>query len=94
MVINNLYINGAPALELKTNPPLIVNANAPLSLTFALQSFKSVTRRHSQVLYPFGNVQQRKLTHRDDLNTDEPPNAFAGKHSFRIPAFKGYDHDK
>jgi len=93
MVINNLYISGAAALESKTNTPLIVNANAPLPLPFTLQRFKSVARWRSQVFDSFSNIQQREFPHCNGLNAGEPPNALADKHGFRIPTFEGHNHD-
>ena len=51
MVVNNLNVcwAGGPAPPLKTNSPLVIDANAVLTLSVALQSFESVARQRTEI---------------------------------------------
>src|SRR5215471_3897224 len=48
MVVNNLNIRwtGSPSRPFKADPPLVIDADAVLSLPFALQSFESIAPVH------------------------------------------------
>jgi hypothetical protein len=45
MVIDNFHIKSVPIPPLKTNTPLIVNADAVLSFSVALERFQFIARR-------------------------------------------------
>jgi spore coat polysaccharide biosynthesis protein SpsF (cytidylyltransferase family) len=51
MVVSDFYIFGMTILPLKTNPPLVINADRVLAHTSAAEIFESITRRQSQVFY-------------------------------------------
>jgi hypothetical protein len=57
MVINNLHIVSVALLPGKTNTPLVINANAILSLTVAVKLFYSIRGRNLQIRYRFSRVQ-------------------------------------
>jgi hypothetical protein len=52
MIINDLDIRGPrrPSGPLEADPPLVIDPNAVLSLSVALQGFKSVTRQSTKIL--------------------------------------------
>ncbi len=52
MVIDNLDIEGMTALEQETNPPLAIDANAPLPRTITRELFQLIGRRQAQILDP------------------------------------------
>jgi hypothetical protein len=57
MIIDNLYIEGVAAFEAKTQPPLIVDANAPLTEPIMLQGFQLIGRRQMQILDASSGIQ-------------------------------------
>ena len=52
MVIDNLNIEGMSALEPETNPPLAIDANAPLPGTITRKLFQLIGRWQAQILDP------------------------------------------
>ena len=62
MIINNLNIVCILFLPFETDSPLIVNANAMLSLSLPEQCFKLVSRRQSQVLDRRTPIQHPELS--------------------------------
>jgi hypothetical protein len=49
VVINNFDLVGVSIAPHETDPPLIVDANAVLSLSISIQRLQTVTRRSSQI---------------------------------------------
>jgi hypothetical protein len=66
MVIDDLNLICIPAIKAKTDPPLIVDANAPLSYTVIRQCLQSIGWRKAQILDPRGRIQLYK-THGSTL---------------------------
>jgi len=50
MIVHNLYIVGVTRPPAKTNPPLLVDADAMLSLPVSTQGFKTVAWRNTQFI--------------------------------------------
>jgi len=50
MVVDNFDIEGITVFEPKANAPLVVDADAILSSSLALQRFESVRPRHQQIV--------------------------------------------
>lgn len=61
MIINELGVPGLALAPHETNPPLIVDANTILPSTVALQSLKTISGRHTQILYSNCRVEHLKL---------------------------------
>jgi len=57
MVIDDLDVEGMTAIETKTQPPLIVDADAPPACPIALQRFEAVGKRLAQILGTRGEMQ-------------------------------------
>jgi hypothetical protein len=49
MIVDDLNVRGFTIAPNKTYPPLIVDANAALTLAVAAQRLQTVARRHTQV---------------------------------------------
>jgi len=64
MVINNFNIVGVAVLKAKANPPLLVDADAPLSLAVSCEGFKAVSWRHAQGFDTGGGVEPSELVPR------------------------------
>jgi hypothetical protein len=50
MVVRYLDVKGVPSFPPKTDTPLVVDANAVLSQSVALQSFETIAGRYPQIL--------------------------------------------
>ena len=61
MIVHNLYIESITFLPSKTDAVLLVDANAVLPGTIAMQSFQMVTRRYPKVLKHNRRIQDREL---------------------------------
>ncbi len=62
MVIDNFDIEGMSALEPETNPPLAIDANAPLPSTITSEFFELIGRWQAQILDP-GRGMKLSQTH-------------------------------
>jgi len=80
VIIDNLDVRWARrfARPFKTDPPLVVHANAVLSLSIALQCFETVARQGGQVLKDVGRFKAIQLEPGRSLNAGESFHAFAG----------------
>jgi hypothetical protein len=68
MIINDLDIVGIAIMPPETNTPLLVYSYTVLTGTTSFQSFKSVTRRNSQVFCALGVVNHPQFSPRNLLN--------------------------
>jgi hypothetical protein len=57
VVINDFNIKRIAVGKAKTQSPLLVDANAPVALPIAAQTFQAVRRRQAQVFYANGCIQ-------------------------------------
>ena len=57
MIIHYLDVVGISAPPLKTDAPLLVDANAILALSVARQFLETTRRRYAQILQDLGRVQ-------------------------------------
>jgi hypothetical protein len=62
VVVYDSYVKCIAVLEAETLAPLVIDANAPLTGTIAVQLLQPIGRRQSQVLDSDGRV-QREQTH-------------------------------
>jgi hypothetical protein len=49
-MLRNLHIVGADFAEYEAEPPLLVDADAVLSLTISCEHFEPIARRNAQIL--------------------------------------------
>jgi hypothetical protein len=59
MVVGYFNVVGIPLMPSKTYPPLIVNADAVLSLAVAGKLLKPIARRHLQVIQMLSTIQDQ-----------------------------------
>jgi hypothetical protein len=73
MVVNNFNIcrAGRPCGPLEADPPLIIDANAVLTLSITLQGFESVARQSAQILELDRGFQPIQLESGGALNSRE-----------------------
>jgi hypothetical protein len=79
MIIDNLDIDrsGRAFRPFKANPPLVIDANAVLTLTVALQPFRPVTGQRSEVFQARCSVQPVRPIFSLPGKTGELPNDVA-----------------
>ena len=68
MIVDDLNVPGFAITPHKTDPPLIVNANAALTLAVAVQSLQTIARRYTQI------VQLLRRVYRNQLRAGAPLN--------------------
>ena len=92
MVIHNLNIVRIAVAPHKADAPLIVDANAVLSLSIALERFQVITRRRRQVAQLCCDIQLSKFSLRHPLETPKPSDALSRIEPFRLLRPEGLDH--
>jgi len=68
MIVDDLNVPGFAIAPDKTDPPLIVNANAALTLAVAVQSLQTIAGRHTQIVELFRRVDRKQLSTSTPLN--------------------------
>jgi len=68
MIICNLNTIGTSVNPDKAHPPLIIDPNAVLSLTVALEGFQTIGRRNAQVRQVSGIIEHSQLASGDFLD--------------------------
>jgi hypothetical protein len=83
MIVNNFHMR-RPRRAIgpcETNAPLIVNPDAVLPLAIAMQRFKSVARKGSEIPERSGCLEAIQLETGGSLETGECLDAFTGRES-------------
>ncbi len=68
MIVNNLNVPCFAIAPHKTDPPLIVNANAVLTLAVAVQRLQTIAGRHTQIVELLCRVDHKQLRAGAPLN--------------------------
>ena len=68
MVVGYLDVIGVPIYPAKAASPLVIDADAVLTLAGPQQPFKAVARRHPQILKRLGCVENRHFPLGDALD--------------------------
>jgi len=92
MIVNDLNVVGIAASPKEAHTPLIIDADAVLTLTVALQCFQAVPRRNHQILQGASTVKVKQLSTRYSLKGPKPRHVHIGEQRFRLPGSEGADH--
>src|SRR6516225_543020 len=92
MIIYDLNIKRVAFLEAKTDAPLIVDADAPLTFAVATQGFQSVAGRHAKIVERMGVLDHLQLALGDSCKCLEPPWALPLEQRLGVLATEGFDH--
>jgi len=76
----------------KTDPPLVINANAVLSLAFAAKPFQSVARKHTENSKIIRRVEHIELPKSRALDGAKLPAGLAMKKPLSLIAAERFDH--
>ena len=68
MIVDDLDVPGFAVAPHKTDPPLVVNANAALTLAVAVPSLQTIAGRHTQIVELLRRVDRHKLRAGAPLN--------------------------
>ena len=92
MIIHDVDVKRLAVAPDKTQPPLIVNANAVLAQSITHQRFQLIAGRHTQKFQCCGGMQQHELSQRDTFKHLEPLTAVTLEKDLRMRAFERLHH--
>jgi hypothetical protein len=75
MVVDDFDILGSSLRPLEADAPLVVDPDAPLAGTVALEPFKPVGRRYTKVSDLPGGIDETQLAQSNRLNVRRQPSA-------------------
>jgi hypothetical protein len=93
VVVHDFDLVSAVVVPNKTDSPLIVDANAVLSFSIALQGFQVIARWHSQTDQFRYGVQLQQLAPSHALDMVEPGHHLASKQSLSVGTNERMDHE-
>jgi hypothetical protein len=73
MIVSNLDVMSVALAPSKTDPPLIVDADAIFARSLAGQLLRSVAWRTAKVFQRLGSIQDQQLPERSPLQLGGPP---------------------
>ena len=77
MVVHDFDIERMAAFKAKANSPLVIDADAVLTRSMALERFEPVVRRDSQVIQPYRSMQHGQFAFFNGSDVDETCNRLA-----------------
>jgi hypothetical protein len=92
MIIDDFNELGAAAVPLEADTLLIVDPDAVLTATIALQRFEPIARRSAKIAQLARGVEHVKLAARHACNCSKPRHGVAAKKCFRAPISERPDH--
>ena len=93
VIVHDFNVLRMAVIEPEADAPLLVDANAPLSLARAQQRFEPVGRRQTQVVDHSGRVQLCQTHYRPAQDVWwQAPRLAGGEQSFRLGAGKAFNH--
>jgi hypothetical protein len=93
VVIDNLDVAGVAFIPLKTDPPLIVQADAVLASAISAEFLQVVSRRNSEIIEYRRRIELPQLTKRHALEIrPELPDALAVEQPLGIPVAETPNH--
>jgi hypothetical protein len=94
MVINDLDVISFAISPAKADPPLIVDPNAVLTPTVAVQFFESVAGRHFEIVEPLCGIDGQELSSGAPLDLQgQVPNSVASEDGCGALVGEALDHD-
>ena len=84
VIIHNFYVVRISVPPHKADAVLVVDADAVLADTVALECLEAVARRNSKVVEPTGDLELAQLSPGDGLEGHETPDALSAGECFGI----------
>jgi hypothetical protein len=88
VVVHDFYIFSARICPPKADAPLIIDTNAVLASTIALERFKTIAWWYSQIIESPGDLELSQLAPRNSSNVHKPLDAESFRERFGIRAFE------
>ena len=92
MIVNDLDVTSRAIVPIKTNTPLIIDANAPLTLAISFERLQPVMRRDSQRIKALRGMQHLQFPHCHLGDVRKPGNALTLEQAPGIARLEGLDH--
>ena len=93
VIIDNLDLEGVAVAPPKTDPPLVVDANAVLAGAITFELLQTVTGWDAEVCELLGGVHHAELPEHESVKLGgEAPDAFTLEQPFRIAIGEARDH--
>ena len=93
MVIHQLHVEGIGCPPDKTQPPLVIDPDAPLAGAVAAQLLQLIARRRSEILQGGCGVKDPQFTQTGSLDIRAPlPDRLTVEKALRVPVAEGPDH--
>jgi len=92
VIIRDLNPIGIPRTPDKANAPLVVDADAVLPSSIAVQAFETVARRRSQITQNFRGIQLPKFAKRHPLDILKALDRLPSMKLLCFPRTKGLNH--
>jgi len=92
MIVNDLNIVGIIAAPQEAYTPLIIDADAVLTFTVALQCFHAIPWWNTQILQGASTMQVQQLSPRYSLKGPKAGHIHIGEQRFRLPGSERADH--
>ncbi len=92
MIINNLHVVDVTFYPTETNTPLVVDADAVLPLTIALQRLQVIAWRNPQIVEHSGAMEVEQLAPRRTFDGTEPWDRNVIEEFLGVLAPEGLDH--
>jgi len=73
VVVHDFDIQRITILPTETDAPLVIDPDAMLSLSIALQGFQTIAWRYTKILYTDGAMKVKQLPSRYPLDIAKPP---------------------
>lgn len=95
MIVGNLDVPRLAIPPLEAEPPLIVDADAVLASTIAVQRLQTVAGRHAQIVEPLRGIDRQKLRASTPLNLQrQTANGVACEDRCGALVRKALNHDR
>jgi len=93
VIVDDFNIERVVVYPAKTNSPLLVDSNTPLSFAIASQGFEVIRGRNSKVVERDRPMQHSEFSHRNGLNiARQAARTLEPKHPLRLLARESPDH--
>jgi hypothetical protein len=93
MVIHQLYVEGIGGPPDKTQPPLVIDTDAPLAGAVAAQLLQLIARWRAEILQGGCGIKDPQLTQTGSLDIRAPlPDGLTVEQAFRVPIAEAPEH--
>jgi hypothetical protein len=93
VIVNNFYVEGITVFPNKADAPLVVDANAVLPFSVALERLKAIAGRNLQVSQDSGSTEHSQFSKCHPLNVPgQFPRPFSLEKVLGLFVFKTSDH--